>query len=441
MLELAKSLIRLPWAISVFGAQQAANLVSRGAVRAAEGAFYTVTQAAQVEFADNPYLFAGFHFGDEAQRTAVDLAFDIVDLQVLRPEWVNRTVTRIARRSTAALVDLLPGDNLHSYVQSIGNTLAVVNLVNRAGSMLALPPGPIDLQQAQVRAYSFGEYAPLWLVEGLGEAYADQNWSTGVQAGGLLASGPAAQLPERALLMMHAGMGLSLARHLVERLTPVSDKAQINATLHRFLDLARANSRPAYIGPAFESLGLAVRTWYQLLIRAVDEALWSLDREALEYFWHGVGRAAFFSALLPGANVFETIRAEAPHQLGALNATAGAAWAFTLVNIRQPELIVRLIAREGRSLSMNGAFTNGLVSTLLMANETLPGDPYTAALCAYQPQCACPGLADMWNRLVATPCRIAMDTYLPVLRSRYRLGEIFRYQDLPALTAALEGRN
>jgi hypothetical protein len=441
MIEFARSLLRLPLAASAFGAQQLFNLASRGGNRKAEGALYSVTTAAQDEFADDPFFFAGFQFGDEAQRAAIDLFFDVLELKVLRPEWLSRSAERVGRRSAAALRDLLPGDNLRLYLDSLRNTLTVIDLVNRASSMLALPPGPIDLRQALAQAHTFGEYAPLWLVEGLGEAYADQNWSTTVPSGGLLALGPGAELPERSLLMMHAGMGLSLARHLIPPLTPVTSKAEIATTLQRFLDLVRANSRLAFEGPAFESLGLVVRTWYQAMVPTIDEALWALDREALDYFWHGVGRAAYFTGLLPGANVFESLRAEAPHELALLNATAGAAWAFSLVNIKQPELVVHLIETDGRRLSANGAFTNGLISALLMANDTLPGDPYTTALWAYRPQCDCCALIETWNRLVARPCRIATETWFPVLRESHRLGEVFRYQDLGRLTEKVEARN
>ena len=118
----------------------------------------------------------------------------------------------------------------------------------------------------------------------------------------------------------------------------------------------------------------------------------------LEYFWHGVGRAAFFTYLLPGTNAFEGIRGEAPHELSLLNGTAGAAWAFTLVNIQQPEVLVNLVSTQKELLSSNGAFTNGLISTMLMADDMLPGDPYTTALCAYRPQCGCSGLVEAFRQ-------------------------------------------
>ena len=202
----------------------------------------------------------------------------------------------------------------------------------------------------------------------------------------------------------------------------------------------RANSRPGYEGPAFESLGLVARTWYKAMVSLIDESLWTLDKEALENFWHGVGRSVFFNALLPGTSVFESVRTEAPHELALLNATAGIAWAYILVNIKQPEILLHLVSTQSKLLSSNRAFTNGVISTVLMADDTLPGDPYTAALSAWRPPCACSGLTETWNRLVANPLHTANRDYLPVLRRRHRLADVFRYQDLGLLVQKLEGR-
>jgi hypothetical protein len=435
MRELAKSMLRLPWAVSVFGAQQFIDLLSPGGARKAQGALYSASIAAEEQFGANPTFFAGFQFGDQIQRAAVDLFFDTLELQVLRPDWINRTTNQIVHQTREVLRALQPGDNLRLYIDLLRNTMGVINLVNRSSSMLALPPGPINLQQAIERAYSFGEYAPLWLVEGLGEVYADRNGSNPRE---LLTDGQGAQLPEKSLLMMHAGIGISFAKHLIRPLTPVTPKSEIAGALQRFISLVRDNARAGYEGPAFESLGLVTRTWYQALIPLIDELLWTIDREVLEYFWHGAGRAAFFNYLLPGTTAFQGIRSEAPHGLALLNGTAGAAWAFILVNIKEPNVVVNLLKTQSEVLSANDAFTNGLISTMLMANDMIPGDPYTTALCAYQPQCGCPGVMETWNRLVANPCRIATQQYFPILQKHHRLGEVFRYQDLGQLIQKLE---
>jgi hypothetical protein len=441
MLELMKSMLNLPWAVSVFGAQQFVNLLSPGGVRKAEGDLYSATVAAQAQFSSNPIFFAGFQVGDQIQRAGVDLFFDTLELQVLHPEWINRTSSQIATQSAATLRTLTPGENLRLYIALVRNTMGVINLVNQSSSMLALPPGPIDLQQAIEKAYSFGQYSPLWLVEGLGEDYANQFWSDTVPPRGVLTTGQGAKLPDKSLLMMHAGIGLSFAKHLVRRMTPVTPKTEIAASLRRFVDLVRTNSRPGYEGPAFESLGLVTRTWYRAMVPIIDQLLWTIDREVVEYFWHGVGRAAYFTYLTPNTTAFQGVPTEAPHEVALLNAMAGSTWAFSLVNIKQPEVVVHAIKTQAQLLSANGGFTNGVISTMLMADDMIPGDPYTAALCAYKPQCGCPEVIEAWNRLIGIPCQTATQKYFPVLQKHRRLGEVFRYQDLGNLVQKLEARD
>jgi hypothetical protein len=440
MVETAKSFASLSWAASVFSAQQFVNLLTDRT--RAEAAYYTVTEAAIRQFSTEPILFGVYQIGDQIQRSGIDLAGDALRLRPLDPQWVKQTAGEAARWLTGAAQALTPGANLDSTVKLLRNTFDVINLVNRSSSMLDLPPGPIHLPSALARAYSFGDYSPLWLIEGLGEAYADQSWSAGPPRA-LLTTGQGADLPVQALLMMHAGMGISFAKRFVPPLTPVSPKAEVSAALRSFVDLVRANARPGYEGPAFESLGLVTQTWYSLMIPLIDETLAGIDAAAVEFFWHGVGRSLYFSPmyLIPGSSPFRAASSEAPHQLGRLNATAGAAWAFTLVNIKQPEVLLNLIRTAGESLQANDAFTDGVVSTLMMATEMIPGDPYPRALCAYRPSCGCEGLSARWEQMVRRPCETGLRDYFPVLQRSGKLGEIFRYQNWASFAHRPEVRN
>src|SRR5438105_9495112 len=116
MLQLMKSMVSLPWAVTVYGAQQFVNLLSPDGVHKAEGAFYSATVAAQSQFASNPIFFAGFQVGDQIQQAGIDLFFDTLELQVLRPEWIRRTSNQIATQSATTLRTLTPGENLNSYI-------------------------------------------------------------------------------------------------------------------------------------------------------------------------------------------------------------------------------------------------------------------------------------------------------------------------------------
>ena len=72
MLELTKSAVSYSWAMSLFGAQQLANLVTPGHLQRPTGkvgaAFYPVTQAMEIELNNSDLIFGAFLFGDEAQR-------------------------------------------------------------------------------------------------------------------------------------------------------------------------------------------------------------------------------------------------------------------------------------------------------------------------------------------------------------------------------------
>jgi hypothetical protein len=441
MAQPAPSFVACPWAASLFGVQQLANLMSGNGDRKAEIAFYTVTGTVQEQFAANPAIFGLNQLGDRLQQSAVDFAWDVLRLKPFDPAWVSRTAGAAIRGAFDAARALTPGDNLSFTADVLRNTFAVVNLVNRAPAMLNLPPGELDLREAVDRAYSIGgDYASLWLVEGLGGEYAGRNWSGDGPFKGLLTSGRSEKLPEKCLLMMHAGMGISFARQLVRLLTPYTAGAELDAALRQFIALVKANARAGYQGPAYESLGLVTRTWYRRMVPAIDARLWGLDQEVLEYFWHGVGRAIYFDPryLLPGATPFEGVQHEAPHQLGLLNGVAGAAWAFTLVNIRQPEVLLTLLRLYSAILGTTDAFTNGMVSAILMAGDMIPGDPNSRRLCGCAPF-ADPGLTATWNRMIGTPCRRGMTEYYPILKSRGRLGEVFRYQNFDALVKRLGG--
>ena len=56
--------------------------------------------------------------------------------------------------------------------------------------------------------------------------------------------------------------------------------------------------------------------------------------------------------------------------------TAGLAWATTIVNVRQPELMENFISMNGNRVSRTPAFTNGLMSTLIMGIDITPNDQY-----------------------------------------------------------------
>ena len=87
MRDLTKSIFSFSWAMSLFGAQQAMNMVSP---RKATKAFEEVTGATQEQF--DGITKATFRAGDNLQKGLVDLTFGVFSLQALNPSrWMRMT--------------------------------------------------------------------------------------------------------------------------------------------------------------------------------------------------------------------------------------------------------------------------------------------------------------------------------------------------------------
>jgi hypothetical protein len=242
--------------------------------------------------------------------------------------------------------------------------------------------------------------------------------------------------------VMHAGIGLGFAQPLMNTITPYCAPEEIRRVLQEFVKLVDDNSRPGFEGAAYESLGLVTRFWHSEMVYIVDQYLRQFAPHVVGYYWHGVGRSLYFLPLyfVPGLlSPWLAIQREAPDELAFLNMTAGLAWATTIVNVRQPELMENFLRIRGDQVSHTPAFTNGLMSTLIMGIDITPGDTYIMEFLHYQPKSSNARVVEMWNRLVAQPAREAVLHLQPILSKHERLGEVFQYHaSLPELAARLE---
>ena len=149
-------------------------------------------------------------------------------------------------------------------------------------------------------------------------------------------------MPGRAVLPLHTGASLWLAERLLAELARGAPAA---AALERWRQLCTAALRPGHAGLAVEALGLTARHLDPQRVAALAELLRSTAPELAELFWHGVGRGLYFAPThLPpwtGAarRAFAKAWSEPPDLPGRANATAGLAWALTLVNVRHPEVV------------------------------------------------------------------------------------------------------
>jgi hypothetical protein len=176
------------------------------------------------------------------------------------------------------------------------------------------------------------------------------------------------------------------------------------------------------------------------LVNIVDRYMQQVAPEAVSYFWHGVGRALYFfpTYFVPGLlSAWIPVNDEAPYELAKLNMIAGLTWAITLVDVRQPRIMESILRYYGDVVSQTPAFTNGVMSTLIMGSDMTPGDYYIDRFLKYTP--SDPEVAELWTRLVGKPANDAVKRIHPVLKKRNRLGEVFHYQDLYELADRLEG--
>jgi hypothetical protein len=433
MADFTKSLLSFAWGQSLFGAQLALNLLTpRSPDRPGNVAtsVQAVADAAGGEL--DGFLRTAYELGGALQSQAVDR----LSLDVLNPFAVGRVAAGALRQSVDVIRLLASPEELRLAWQEFRDKMRVFLWVRGVEGLLGLPKDGsyVPLTELVARAYALDPFPALWAVEGAGHYYADSVRGQSPDPHDLLTDSCAAAVPDSALTMLHAGIGLSFAQHLLDGVTPQTPAEQVRDVVRRFLALCRQNSRPGYVGAALESLGLVTRDFHpQALVPVVDHELAALDEEAQAHFWHGVGRAIYFSPtyFLPvGRSPWQAVEmanGEAPHELGRLNAIAGLAWAVTLVNMLQPQIMEAVIRQHADEFARDGAFSNGIGSSIIMRYDTTPGQEFIAAFCGHQPSDA--GVAAVWDALVRRPCAEALSRVYPVLKEQGRLGEVFRFQN------------
>ena len=438
------SILKFPIAVSCFAAQRLLGVMpmaDSSAMRAAQESLYEAGEAAKKDFSTNTMLFGAFQFGDKAQSALATFASDAMSLKMLSPSYLRDAASSIAQ-GTADAYDAVTTEHARSLLkQQFQNTGDVISYVNHVDAPTELSEdGTYPLADRVADCYSRGDYPALWLVEGLGERYAHARLSADPALCDLFTKGEGATLPEKTLLMMHAGAGITFAKHEIDGLTPWSGDADVRAALARFVELVRRNSIPGYEGAALESLGLVTRTWYPQLVSLINGHLLAVDVNAVEFFWHGAGRAMYFSPMymLPGLSPWEAADQEPPDDTARLNARAGVAWAFTIVNVRQPGIAEQFLRHKASRVRDNGGYTNGLCSALIMASDMVPGHHYVKEFCEFAPDASETALARAWERHIGHDLQARLDEYRLALKTHHQLGEVFRCHALPTFVGELE---
>jgi hypothetical protein len=325
-----------------------------------------------------------------------------------------------------------------------------------------------------------------FLLERLCYDFVRGRWRRAGEPRHLLHGAAAERLPERSLILLHAGLGMALTEVLLRPLRSDSPAAAFDAALDRFAGLVGANARPEFAPVTYESLGLMVRRFLPHLHDAVEGRLRARDPNLAACYWHGAGRAIYF---LPG--IFHPLpaagrrglvicRREAPAAAYRLDAVAGFCFAAVMIDLRHPELVARLLRYLGPGEV--AAMASGVAGALMTRHHTCPEDPAVgaflrpltgpiatlrlpaavsgaaaapgaavsgddvvatqAAAAARVPAPSAPGaagdragllLAELWDREVRGPCAAALDRAYPLLRARGELATLGRYRPVGTL--------
>lgn len=403
--------------------------------------FDMLTHQAQSELGE--WTQSIFFFGDGAQRAIIDGFFNLLRPQTWMPNNILRTSFSVLRQ-TIQVLQLVQPDQASLAWQELRNKLEVFMMVKNLPSTLHLPSDRLPpLPEMVEKAYSVPEFQALWAVEGLGHYYADLSWKLNGVPHGLLFE-ENAYVPEKSLLMLHAGLGMAFADRLLGNLTSEASAEQFRETVRFFLATCQNNCRKGYLGAALESLGLITRDFYPDFVQRVDQALRQVGPEFLGFFWHGVGRAMYFSReyFLPIlCTVWTGVDSEASNAPDRLSAMAGLAWGVAMVNLRQPPIVENVVRSYFEQSDLAEGFSNGVVSSLIMRANMTPGTQMVETFYQHRPSSGSRNLALAWEQRVADPSRKALHDYYPVLEQHRALDQVFRYQDLAALVSYLQQQN
>jgi hypothetical protein len=384
----------------------------------------------------NDFTQEMFFLGDGVQRAAMDRFFDFLQPGKWNPARLMRVSSTAISETLQITRFFTPGWTSYLSWLEIQNKLEVFLLVRNLPSILGLSPDkPRPLPQLVHKAYELSAFAALWAVEGLGHYYADICWKENDPPRALLTE-LQTSVPDQSLLMLHAGMGLSFAYRLLGHLVRGSSASQVRETVNRFVALCRENSCDGYMGAAIEALGLVTRDFYPEMVRSISHSLLDIDAELAGFFWHGAGRALYFSRsyFLPLLGTpWRAIDSEGATGMERTNLMAGLAWAVTLVNMRHPHIIEGVLSYYVQQSSLKDAFANGVSSSIIVREDTTPGASFVKSFCAHQSNCVVTGSFNLWRTLVAVPCEQACRTY-PKIKKNRSLDQVFRFRSKARLT-------
>lgn len=306
--------------------------------------------------------------------------------------------------ATGVLATALPQDSRLAW-RELANKLEAFEAFQRAEDKLGLSGAPLADRLRRAREHD--PYTSVWLLEGVGHAYADAVWqAAGGWPSGALTGREALGVPAQALLPLHTGLGMAFAARLLPHLDGASpDEAR--TILRRFLALCADNALPGWEGAVCEALGLAARQLSPFRVAAIARQAAEESPELAALVWHGVGRGLYFapSRVFPSRSSRRQALEEAlgapPDAAGRRNALSGLAWAMTLVSFRHPEVVAGFLCDHGHLVPEDGAFGEGVAGAVRVWLQIVGREALLTAFLGFRPEGA--SSLRLWERHVRQP--------------------------------------
>jgi tryptophan 2,3-dioxygenase len=120
--DLTKSLLSFSWGMSLFGAQQVANLLTPQSpsqpAHTAMAAFNVVTQTVEGQFSEA--LKGVFKAGEQLQQGMVDLSFSFFTLEAFNPNRMMHMTSEVMQQTSGAFRQGMPEGSLGTQQESSG---------------------------------------------------------------------------------------------------------------------------------------------------------------------------------------------------------------------------------------------------------------------------------------------------------------------------------
>jgi hypothetical protein len=253
----------------------------------------------------------------------------------------------------------------------------------------------VSLRELVEAAYHRIPDDAVWVTEGLACLVADRLRSCDGASDGVVIRRLLADLPPAARVPAHAGVGLSISWTRLVELRRASEPAAIRRGLERFVREAEASALEGSVETVLDSLGFATRLLFPGLVPRIAPELEAVDERLPYWFWHGFGRALYFTpaSFLPRTDsawrAVGRAHSEPPSPAARDHAVEGLAWPLLMVHVRAPEVIARLLERHGE-LAESVPFRRGLEAAIAVWKRSTarPGD-----LAEVSERLRCEGLA------------------------------------------------